>query len=445
MAVLLADGLPPRSRTNRPTDESTTMTRDIVFITIDCWRHDTVDRMPNLQELLAKYVRSEVVCQASSTRGAFPALFSGQYYPRVYDGFATLQPSIKTLPGVLSSAGYKTAGVCGSNPFLSTWRDYFDFFWNDQMDPPLDGEYDDETLSTVWTNVRHAINFLRLRSRVPAPAVARRGRQWYESTSGPKFLWMHLMDLHVPFLPGWRKGIQEGVLDVYRSHLKFLRDPAAMSDREHQMLERLYWRSVERLDEQIDQVLEFVDDDSLVVLVGDHGEEFDHGKYGHARLYDECIRVPLFMSPALVDSVASVDAPVRQLDLPALLLHAVDESVPTSWEGQPDRIAGSQPIFSLNHSQQFEAVYASGRTDRYKVIKTFDESLNGPTSVEAYDLSQDASEREDIASSSEAFASVEQRLDEFLEDETIREGILERPGERGSAVVESRLKALGYK
>lgn len=422
------------------------MTRDIVLITIDCWRHDAVERMPNLQAATDDFTRTDAFCQASSTRGAFPALLSGQYYPQVYDGFSTIRPGVRTLPGELAEAGYETAGICGSNPFLSPWGTDFGHFWNDDLDHPGSAAAagNRDAMAAVRSNLRHLSNYLRLRSRVPASDVANRARNWYEDSDGPRFLWMHLMDLHVPFLPGLRKGFDEGLVDIYRSHLQFLRDPEAMSEADRRTLERLYWRSVERLDEQVDRVLEFLDDDALVVLVGDHGEEFDHGKHGHARLYDECVRVPLLANDRLAERAADLPSPMRQLDVPATLLDAVDRPVPPSWEGTPAGTGDRWPMFSINHSQQFEEVYAAVRAGRYKLVKTFDETMTEKR-TEGYDLLSDGAEQHDVAGDVEALDELDATLRTFLDREDIRTNLLERPTERGSAAVENRLKALGYK
>jgi hypothetical protein len=108
--------------------------RDVVLVTIDCWRHDAPARMPVLSELTADYERRDAICQAPATRGAFPALLASEYYPQAYTGFDAVSDDVRSLPKVLSEAGYATCGIVGSNPFLSTWSDDFDRFWNDRMD-----------------------------------------------------------------------------------------------------------------------------------------------------------------------------------------------------------------------------------------------------------------------------------------------------------------------
>jgi len=87
-----------------------------------------------------------------------------------------------------------------------------------------------------------------------------------------------------------------------------------------------YVNACHHLDSQLARVLEGLDarglsDDTLVVLTGDHGEEFmEHGRWGHnSEFTEQQIRVPLVIrvpgrAPAVVDRLSS------HLDVPATLL-----------------------------------------------------------------------------------------------------------------------------
>ena len=87
-----------------------------------------------------------------------------------------------------------------------------------------------------------------------------------------------------------------------------------------------YWNSVRHLDTQLERVFAALEergllDSTLVVVTGDHGEEFlEKGRWGHNSEFDEeQIRVPFVLyvpgrAPAVVDRLTS------HLDLPATLL-----------------------------------------------------------------------------------------------------------------------------
>lgn len=417
------------------------MSGDIILVTIDCWRDDAYEAMPQLRKRTREFTRGSAICQAPATRGAFPALLAGRYYPQAYTDYDTLRDGIESLPELLAEEGYATGAVVGSNPFLSAWESHFEYFWNDEMDfgAAEDGQ---GWLSGPRSTIRDAISFATVRSRVTTGEVAARARKWYERQESPRFLWVHLMDVHVPFLPGLRRGLSAGLLDTYRTHLRFKRDPGGLLDSEYDQLENLYWQSVDFLDEQLQAIFE-IDDDAAMVVTADHGEEFDHDEYGHARLYDECIRVPLVVSPELTHHLGNGSI-IRQLDIPAGILSAVGREPPDDWiaEGPPD--GDVWPAFSVNHSPNFERVYAAVRTERYKLIETFEESMGEPVRTELYDLEADPDERTDRAGDHPEQQSLTETLHAFLARPDVERGILERHRTQSPAV-EERLDALGYK
>lgn len=413
---------------------------DIVFVTIDCWRHDALQWMPTLRDHVGErgYEQAEAICAAPATRGAFGAIFGGRHYPYVYSGFDEVGSGVRSLAAVLSDAGYATGGFVGSNPFLSAWSDDFDGFWNDRLDVVPDSVIGERVRQAVST-LQHGLNFLRFRGRAPATTVASRARSWYDSQSSPRFLWMHLMDAHVPFFAGWRRALRTGPLPVSRSHWRFNRDPAGLTGADRATLQQCYRDSLGFLDEQLEQVFDLLDEDTLVLLMGDHGEEFEHGKFGHARLYDETVRVPLLTRG--VPSVSSGDL-VRQIDVGATLLSALGLSVPDGWSGRPHD-GDCRDAIMLNHSPQLGNVYTGIRTERYKLVRTADAETGRQVAEEVYDLSADPMERTDLSDDLDC-SRLERRLSSFLDDETVRDGLREHPRHGVSAVVEGRLDALGY-
>ena len=99
----------------------------------------------------------------------------------------------------------------------------------------------------------------------------------------------------------------------------------------------LYDGEIAHVDEQFGRLLDELDergflDDTLVVFVSDHGEEFlDHGHYGHgASLYQEQIHVPLIIQmPRRLRSAtqpSTVAAQVQQIDIVPTILDAIGQS-----------------------------------------------------------------------------------------------------------------------
>jgi len=421
-------------------DEGSGSGRDVVLVTVDCWRTDALQEMPRLRARLDGdgFVRASAVCAAPATRGAFAALFGGRYYPHVYAGFDEVRDDVTTLPAALSAAGYATGGFVGSNPFLNAWKTDFDVFWNDRLDEPAPST-GRERVRQVVTDVRHAANYLRLRGHVPAARVGARASDWYRRASRPRFLWMHLMDAHAPYFPGIRRALGIGPLAVYRSHWQLNRDPYGLSRADRRTLRECYRRSVASLDAQLDRVLGFLDDEAVVVVTGDHGEEFDHGGFGHARLYDEVVRVPLLVRG--VPHVADGDV-VRQLDLGATALDALSVPVPDGWAGRPHD-GEVRDAFMLNHSPRFGTTYAALRTEDAKLIRSTDNDTGEVVNRECFDLVADPAETVDVSPDGDA-DELADRLDQFLDGDGVLEGIREHERTDTTAAVEDRLKALGY-
>ena len=161
-----------------------------------------------------------------------------------------------TLPEILKEAGYRTFGVV-DNPNIceemgfTRGFDYFDV-----------GSYRG------------------------APVVAGKVQEWtQEITQGedPFFLYVHYMDPHKPYHDRGAPYEFESVSYAYD-----LKVQAGLYDTEIAYVDRFFRQMFEGLK---------LDQNSLVVFVSDHGEEFgDHGGSGHGvRLHEELIRVPLVM------------------------------------------------------------------------------------------------------------------------------------------------------
>ena len=414
---------------------------DIVFLTIDCWRHDAPDAMDSFEQLTDGYLRRDAICPAPATRGVFPAVLAGQYYPSVYDGFDGIRDGTKPLMELLAEAGYSTGGFVASNPFLSAWEPYFDAFWNDGL--TADSSRLPAKLDAVSETLRNATDYARFRGRVTTTELANRAERWYLGTDGPKFCWMHLMDVHVPFLPGFRRSVSSGLVRTLRSHYEFSKHHSEVDEETLATLEALYWECVDFLDDQIRRVFEFLDDDAVVVVVGDHGEEFHHGKYGHARLYDECVRVPLFVSPSATEWFSGAEQ-VRQLDIPATIASNLGFDVPSNWDGTPhgDEVRGS---FLLNHSPMLNRAYTGIRTEERKLIKTFDAETQRHLRTEAYDLAADPDETKDVSGTVEWQGRLLTELEEFVSDGDIAGNMMEDGTDLHDSTVETRLRTLGYK
>lgn len=407
---------------------------DIILVTVDCWRNDAPDVMPQFEAMTESWNAGSVVCAAAATNGVFPAIFASQFYPDLYQRDGTIPDDAESIATVLSEQGYSTGGFVASNPFVGKWSEHFDEWWNDGMSA---SGTEDEWNYTLFDNLKHLAS---LSPRTPAEDVLSRADDWWEQTASPRFLWVHLMEPHGPYFPGFDLGREVGLFRSYVSvtgSSKLGQDRPAWMD---EQLKRLHYQCNKRLDRVLTPWLKS-HEDATIVLTGDHGEEFDHGVLKHARLYDETVRVPL-ASNELFGSLGDKQL-VRQLDLAPSLLAELGIGVPSSWEGT-ESTGEMQPQEMINSSPELERDWVGIRSESWKIIRPYDWD-DGPQQSEAYHVESDPDEQESKPESA-APKELRDQLDEFVKRPVIAQELSSTDElQTGfNSEVEGRLKELGY-
>jgi len=272
--------------------------------------------------------------------------------------------------------------------------------------------------------------------------VATKARKWYNSTDSPRFLWIHLMDLHEPYLPGLQVGLKEGLLNVYQAFLEHEKNREALDDETLELHRRLYRECVKLLDRRIDRLFEFIDTESTVFILGDHGQEFDHGVHMHARMYEEVIKVPLLMRWTL--DKREFGSPIRQIDIPPLIVDGIQNKIPDSWEGKSPVKNEERPSFSIGHAPYLNKTFTAVRTSKYKYHRTFDGDSLDIINEELYNIKKDPGEERNIYGrvSSE---DITKKLDKFINKDGIEIDFhQETAKDHDQEDVHQRLKHLGY-
>lgn len=413
--------------------------RDLIILTIDCWRHDAPAEMPRFRELMSDFEQGEAICQAAATNGVFPTLLASEYFHKAYQtpDLDAVADGITPLPALFNEAGYETGAFLASNPFLGKWTDFFDTFWNDGM-----RGFTEEENRSEYTQFDQFWNFIRLQSRVQATDIGQRARNWFRETESPRFLWMHLMDTHGPYYPGLRRGVSVGLLNTYRSILQFSKQHMNAPNSVVETIRELYWECVDLLDQQIEEVLNFLPEDATIIILSDHGEELYNGYIGHARLYDECVRVPCFVKD---ENIELDGAPIRQLDLAPTLAESFGFDIPDDWRGEPHDGTVRDSV-QVNHSfvDGQEKVYLAYRTADTKLIESYDADGQKERS-EFYDLQADPNETQPITDEDHPERqAASERLSEFKESEQVIERVLTSQ-QTASEAVQQRLAELGYR
>ncbi|HBL25376.1 MAG TPA: hypothetical protein DD490_00905 [Acidobacteria bacterium] len=261
----------------------------VFLYVIDTVRADALEAAPRFQELARDAVLHTRARAASSwTLPSVASLLTGLYPDRhgvmsgrmQYDPQRT--PSLQTL---LGGRGYRSVGISQSvivSPAYGMEAGFARFFLNDQLNSPV-------------------LNSQRARALLES---------WLSEAGGgaPLFAYLHTVDPHAPYTPpaGFRPvdatgaelpvHPQEGLPDLLMAAGK-VADRAAVS-----RLRALYDGEIRHADLQLGlfiDLLKWLDlyDRSLIVVTGDHGEEFvEHGGFEHGRtLYEEALRVPLLV------------------------------------------------------------------------------------------------------------------------------------------------------
>jgi arylsulfatase A-like enzyme len=180
-----------------------------------------------------------------------------------------------------------------------------------------------------------------------------RAAAWLERYGdAPFFLFLHTYDVHAPYgsVPEafWRTHLGGTRVDpdlVRSKPAQLFRQGGGSepSENDLEVLSKLYDGEVGFVDAQLGRLLEEIermglDDDLLVVLTSDHGEEFgEHGQLEHGtrNLYDEVARVPLILTGPGVAAGRRVDEPVQVADLLPTLAALLDLA-----GVEPDRLDG---------------------------------------------------------------------------------------------------------
>jgi arylsulfatase A-like enzyme len=227
-----------------------------------------------------------------------------------------------------------------------------------------------------------------------------------------------------------------------------------LNDEEVSFLRDLYDEEIRHTDAGIGRLLgslrhRGLDDETLVVVVGDHGEEFvEHGGLGHTRtLYDEVLRVPLIIrGPASLRGPRSVDGPVSLVALMPTLLDLMDVDA-SALRFQAPSFA---PLLSGSAPGEPEVLFCEVDFDSWdahqKGIVVGDSKLirdDRSGSIELYDLAADPGERSDLAP---AVPELVARLVTILDQQArlAREGAGAAQQRAISDEELEQLRALGY-
>jgi len=433
--------------------------RNLLLVSIDSLRADHVGcygyarpTSPTLDRLAAEGVRfAQAQSPTSWTLPSHVSLLSGrsQESHHVLTSFDAIQPDEELLAQVFSRAGYETIGFY-SGPHLHPA-----FGFNRGFDAYVSCE-SEETAKLHGPPAWESSHGDRTN-----PLIKERFADWLARRSEsrrPFFAFVHMWDVHFDYIPPEPYASMfdpdyKGSLDGRDIIDKGFPLDAPARDVDH--LRALYDGEIRYTDDTLGELLAMLDrahllDDTLVVVVADHGEEFlEHGGKTHQRtIFQEVVHVPLIFwaraglprGRAIAELVSLEDvAPtvVELLGLPALA-RADGQSLVTLIRGGAMEHA---PVFSsLYFDFSNELAFASVRRKQSEII------YSGESNAwEEYDLEADPAERVPRPVADEGLRSLlTAQVERAKSVLAARAGAGKRHRAALPADVTERLKKLGY-
>jgi arylsulfatase A-like enzyme len=408
--------------------------------------------------------------QSTWTKPATASLMTGRY-PRQHQAYlqkTTLPESELLLPEALRAVGYRT-GIFSGNPWVTReWGfdqgvDHFVSIYDERFARStlfmrslkrLDKLVDDK--ARVYNRVKLLVQG-EFSTTARDPVVTDAFLAWAAGSEQPFYAHLHLMSPHHPYDPP--PPFDRFVPDPTHPPVTYYPKKSYFFFEEGEAIDAAAWADmIARYDGDIlfaDSVFgsllerlreRGVLDDTVVVLVSDHGEEFyDHRNWGHGQsVYDELTRVPLVIRyPARFPAGRRIETPVMTIDVMPTLLELA---------GAPplEAIAGRSLLPLVDgaprpdHPAYSELLYrygeARGLVDGS--AKMIHMRKDQQTRAERYDLGADPAEQHRLDATDATGAPLLEKLDAITAwGNANRSAAVE--GEMDPDM-KKRLKALGY-
>lgn len=428
------------------------MKPNIVLITVDCWRGDHIGKAddakvatPNIDNLAdqSHYFANAHSC-GGWTKIAMTTLFSSTYASMHGFTKGKLADDRPLLAEELANHNYHTAGfttniVCGSPQGFNRGFQVF------------------EDVKPESTNRKFKINKIRGFHRLakfplfhsilsligidssptypslPANELVDKALHWLDhdrDQERPYFLWLHFMDLHMPYRSSLRAKTGKVISTMWRdrslwSLIKKSQGTYRSSEEQSLQWKQLYAEETQFLDQHLGRLFTQLQQradwqNTALCLTADHGEEFyEHGTWGHSwnQLYDEGIRVPLVLRLPNQSRGDTTDEPISHLDITPTLLDIAGVT-------PPDKMLGNSWLLVLQTGLAAAKAHKSApivsemhghfRSYRYRLSIIYESHkyiYDGDTdSCLLFDLHTDPDARNDIYSKDHPLVSMFDQL-----------------------------------
>ncbi|HEC77246.1 MAG TPA: hypothetical protein ENI33_08345 [Thermoplasmatales archaeon] len=319
--------------------------KNVVLITIDCLRADHMScygyhrkTTPFIDNLAKKSLFfKNAFANGPNTRHSVPSFLTSTYPLLFLQEVKTgkFHKGRKSLAELLKEKGYSTSAI-HSNPYISKFYGYdrgFDYF-NDFLLGQVEDEIERGRISKTLHEAIKGFKavFMHKLPHEDGQRINKEAFKWLESANEPFFLWLHYMDVHMPYVPP-NKFLEELGLKKY-SHMKKIwmgkkiddvKMRKEIKDEEVPDYINLYDGCIRYTDWMLKNLIAWIEKkfpDTLFIITADHGEEFrEHIGLGHEeKLYDELLHVPLIFYGKDMDK-KTIEKPISLISLAPTILH----------------------------------------------------------------------------------------------------------------------------
>jgi len=423
---------------------------NILFVTLDGARADRLsvygygrETSPNIARVAKDgFAFSEAFTVATYSGPSYATIFTGLFPLQhgLIDNGLRLSDEVMPLAELLQHSRYRTAGFIGEAILGSETN--------------LDRGFDTFELHQVPT---HKHDEKSLENEVAGFRAAKRWLETWRGDSGdqppqPFFLWLHVQQIHQSYDPpppydsiymdvphdAEVRGIDDFELRC-ASDVRKAFELGLLTEEMKSQVEALYDGEVRLVDDELGAIFDLlrqsgVYDDTIIVIVADHGEhffeetevDFGPGKFRHGRVYfDPVLRVPWILKPQAGAQLKGGQQPAvtaSTVDMFPTVLDLLGLDKPSflpgrslmPWMKEPKQSGGEGSIyFQETPSKRF---YSGLRTADWKLVRKV---KRGQTTRWLFNLETDPGERANVESTNLEIADkLEQQLDEWLSQQS---------------------------
>lgn len=440
------------------------LSKSVVLITIDCLRSDHCSFMgykrkttPNIDNFI-KSNNDVTICKNAysngpGTRWALPGILTGIHPLRMSSFGVPKKEHIKPFAKILSDTGFSTAAFL--NNALITKELNFDFGFDNfcnslKIEKEIQKNKNKEFVLKL-INLVCPFFYYRNLSNSDSQTVEK-ALSWIEKQkkAGKDFFcWIHLMDAHIPYAIK-KKHIKslniKNKFFVFRPN-EYVNIYRKIGKKPPRFIIDSYDVAIRSADEQLGRILDKLNDEDIVILTSDHGEEFgEHTEFHMTSLYEGMARVPLVFKGLSLDK-DKIDLPVQHIDILPTVLDTLNLE---------NKNFDGKKLKKIINKKENRTIYL-GVTDLKRNLESVGCLKNNwkfinnsrRNTYELYNLDQDPFEKNNLFFINKKISRrMKNKIDKFLKD--VKENKikikldntkLEKSEEK---IIKERLKELGY-